>query len=115
LFHAAKTYWEMSFRSEAFTVLALGNAFATSGSRITTFAPSAYRRAYLPRVAREKSYSSRIPFRIGLVDVFFINLALSPARVSCADNADIIASLSVNHNEQLAVVGAAHRNLALLR
>jgi hypothetical protein len=49
------------------------------------------------------------------VDVFFINLALSPARVSRADNADIIVSIGVHNNEQLVVECSAHRNVASFR
>jgi hypothetical protein len=55
LFHAAEGNAEIADEPAIYTVLALGNAFATSGSRTTTFAPAAYRRAYLPRVACEKS------------------------------------------------------------
>src|SRR5450755_4031115 len=68
LFHAAETSRRISFRSEAFTLLELGNFFAISGSRTTTFVPCAERRAYFPHWPCEKSYSSRIPFRVGLLD-----------------------------------------------
>lgn len=101
----------MIFRSEMFTALELGNTLATSGSRTTTFVPCAKRRAYFPRSPCEKSYSSRIGFRAGLFDVFFIILAFPPADPSCADNANIIASVRVNDNEQFAGKRSAHRDV----
>lgn len=109
LFHAADTSRRISFRSEAFTLFELGNFFATSGSRITTFVPCAQRRAYLPRSPCEKSYSSRIPFRGGLLD-FFIKLTLSPAGSPRANDANIVASVSVNDNEQFAIKRYPHRD-----
>jgi hypothetical protein len=41
LFHAAEGCWRISLRSDWFTFLELGKTFATSGSRTTTFVPSA--------------------------------------------------------------------------
>jgi hypothetical protein len=40
-FHAAETSRRINFRREAFTLFELGNFFATSGSRTTTFVPCA--------------------------------------------------------------------------
>jgi hypothetical protein len=54
----------MSARSALFTARPFGNAFATCGSRTTTFVASATRRAYFPRARRPKSerlYSGRRP------------------------------------------------------
>ena len=112
-FHAADTGRRISFRSEAFTLFELGNLFATSGSRTTTFVPCAERRAYFPRSPFEKSYSPSIPFCVGLLD-FFIKLALSPAGSPRANDANIVASVGVNDNEQFAVKRCTHCDVAPL-
>jgi hypothetical protein len=110
LFHADASA-RMSFRSDAFTFFDVGKTFATSGSKTTTFVPSAQRRAYFPRRPCEKSYSSRIPFRSDLLDFLFIKSVLSTAFASGADDADIIAPVSVNDNEQIAAKCSADRDV----
>lgn len=114
LFHAGSNFRRISFRSEALTLFELVNFFATSGSRTTAFVPCAERRAYFPRSPREKSYSSRTPFCVGLLD-FFIKLTLSPAGWPRADDANIIGSLSVNDNEQFPIKRPAHRDVTPFR
>src|SRR6185503_14239709 len=72
--------------SASLTAAESGNAFATSGSRTTTFEPSLSRRLwYLPRTPFEKSYSGRSSLRLEALG--FISFALGGVRWSGTDDA----------------------------
>jgi hypothetical protein len=82
----------MSARSALFTARSFGNAFATFGSRTTTFVASATRSAYFPRARRPKSerlYSGRRPSDRFLF-AFLIDFPLAYGRGSSTD--DLIVS-----------------------
>src|SRR5258706_5627754 len=92
----------MSPRSALFRARSFGNAFATCGSRTTTFVASVTRRAYFPRARRPKS--ERLYSRRRLSDrfllAFLIDLPLACGRGSGTDDPDCIATLSVGDHEK---------------
>src|SRR5205823_2456813 len=78
-----------SARRASLTDSGSGNAAATSGASTTTFVPAAYRRAYLPRSPRLKSYSASMSGPAFFVlDALFIILPLAPGRRAGADDPD---------------------------
>lgn len=87
-----------SARNELFTDLLLGKTLARSASSTTRFVPCANRRAYLPRTPREKSYSPRRS--ASALAVFFIRFSFSTAGPSRTDDADIVAPVRVDDNQQ---------------
>src|SRR4029077_11005653 len=94
----------MSARSALFTARPFGNAFATCGSRTTTFVASATRRAYFPRARRPKSerlYSGRRPSDRFLL-ALLIDLPLACGRGSGTDDPDCIATRGVRYHEETA-------------
>src|SRR5262245_36116201 len=98
----------MSARSAWLTASAVGKAAATSGASTTTFVPSAYRFAYLPRSPWLKSYSpSMSGSRFGLVALFII-LTLPPRRLTSTDQSNPLTSIREDDHEQSAVNGLAH-------
>jgi len=95
-----------SARSASFTAVDVGNMSATSGSKTTTFVPSAKRAAYLPRTPFEKSYSGRISspdFVRGVLDVFFIMSSLTLGGESYGDDSDALVSFGECYHEEAAV------------
>src|SRR5687767_15975484 len=89
---------EMSLRRARFTASELGNFSATSGSRTTTFDPSANRLAYLPRTPPEKSYSGRMSSSDSLC--LLIAAYFSWCRLARADDPDAFSLFCVRHDDQ---------------
>lgn len=89
-------------RRARFTEAESGKAAATSGSRTTTFVPSAYRLAYLPRTPPRKSYSGRMVSGSDTFSgFFFIDLALKARRRPGIDKANRIAICVGDNNQSL--------------
>ena len=84
-----------SARSASFTDFESRNTLATSGSRMTMFAPSRYRSAYLPRTPREKSYSSRNSSIRAVSGSFFIPSPFSCCRQPSIDQTNRVATHGV--------------------
>ena len=95
------------------TERAVGNIWATSGSRTTTLLPAAYRCAYLPRTPPVKSYSASIvSFDLGFL-VFFISPTFSPGSLPSAYQANSISPLRVHDHNDSSSKGAAQQNKSL--
>src|SRR6185312_8067260 len=73
---------------------------ATSGSRTTTFLTCSKRPAYFPRTPPEKSYSARIPSPTRRLLEIRIASPLTPRGDSSTDDADGIASIGMDDDQQ---------------
>jgi len=84
------------------TAMPSGKTSRTSCPTTTTFVPSAYRAAVLPRAAPEKSYSGRIVSwsQESLLWLTFISLSLRPGCSPCGDEARQWRSLGKRHDNQ---------------
>lgn len=88
-------------RRARFTAPAFGNAWAMSGSSTTTFVPSRYRAAYLPRIPLRKSYSGRIVSRsVDRLVLFLIGSSFSAGRPPRTDYPDRLAAFRMSDNEE---------------
>src|SRR5215831_9408665 len=91
----------MSLRRARFTDRAVRNSAATSGSRTTAIAPLGNRLAYLLRTPLEKSYSARISgSRSRRLAFLLIRLTFAPGSASCTDEADRVASIGMDNDQQ---------------
>src|SRR5690606_3086059 len=99
------------FRRALFTARESGNTLPTQGSSSTTFVPSRYLAAYLPRTPPRNSYCD---FTGRLRGVFlaamFVVPSLAARGAASPDDPDRITSIRVHHDEQSPRVGHAHRD-----
>jgi hypothetical protein len=72
-----------------------------SGSSTTTFVPSRYRAAYLPRIPLRKSYSGRIVSRsVDRLVLFLTGSSCSAGRPPRTDHPDRLAAFRMSDNEE---------------
>src|SRR5258708_5184548 len=103
-------------RRASLTAAAVGNTWASSGSRRTRLVPARYCLMYLPRTPPfidAKSYSGRMSFA-GLRLAFFIKSSFVNCCSSGADNPNRFAILSVGHHEETSPTGSANGQEARL-
>jgi len=101
-------------RKASFTDSESGNTSATSEDSTTTLLPSAKRCTYLPRTPWLKSYSSSMSGSRLALGAFFILFSFACSSDSCADNTDLVASVSVDNHEDTSLNGLTDDNKTVL-
>ena len=103
-----------SARRASFTDFESRNTLATSGSRMTMFAPSPYRSAYLPRTPPEKSYSSRNSSIRPVSGSFLISSPFFGCRQPSADQTKPVTTHRVRHDRKPVTLGHTQKDESVL-
>ena len=86
-------------RSASFTAAESLKTLARSGSKRMRFVPCLKLSKYFPRTPLEKSYSARMPRGFDRLTCFIL-LALMLARLTRADEPDMVSPFDVTHDEE---------------
>ena len=100
--------------SASFTDFESRNTLATSGSRMTMFAPSLYCSAYLPRTPSEKSYSSRNSSIRAVSGSFFIPSPFVGCRQPSVDQTNRVATHRVCDGHKPVTLGHTEQDESIL-
>src|SRR5204862_345667 len=77
------------------------------------FVPSAYRLAYLPRTPWLKSYSASMSGSRLALAAFFIILPFAAGRYPCTDDANLVAALGEDHDQEPLALGLSEVDKAV--